>query len=46
MKESLSTLDIIIKKSKRDRSLRRYSFTFTFINYKRKFKMKYIINNN
>ena len=34
MRKSFSALDIIIKKSKRDRLLRRYSFIFTFINYK------------
>ena len=39
MKKFFSTLDIIVNKLKRDRSLRYYSFTFTFtfINYKRKF---------
>ena len=37
MKKLFSTLDIIVKKSKRDHLLRRYSFTFTFINYKHKF---------
>ena len=46
IKKSLSTLDIIIKKSKRNRSLRRYSFTFTFINHKRKLEIKHIINND
>ena len=43
IKKPLSTLDIIIKKSKCNYLLRRYSFTFTLINHKRKFNQIKIV---